>query len=364
MTKESGDMTMIQRIRDTETQYASFARQVGAVVPELSRTQATADETIALAAVDSTNILARTLLSTGELQVVGADGCARMAAICADAQTTGHGRLGRQWSAWPEGASFLVTYVTALPRRLVTDPVRNGWFTIASGLASLDALNSVLAQCCAKPLDDAYRLALKWPNDIFCNGHKLGGILAEVVELPHDGNDMVVASGVSEGSADPGGRSAAPYAVNCVPLDDGGASTATLSEPIHDRALGVMFGIGMNLDIAPEHLPTPISTSLQLLYGPLPDPPTMRDMIAAKLTESLRSRLTILADGAQEAFEDLHDEAGAVCWTLGRQVEVQSTDGSLVRGEALSLNADASLTVRDESGVSHVVRTGDVGVLA
>lgn len=93
---------MIQRIRDTETQYASFARQVGAVVPELSRTKATADETIALAAVDSTNILARTLLATGELQVVGANGCARMAAICADAQTAvmaglaGNGALGRR----------------------------------------------------------------------------------------------------------------------------------------------------------------------------------------------------------------------------------------------------------------------------
>ncbi|MBB2955486.1 BirA family biotin operon repressor/biotin-[acetyl-CoA-carboxylase] ligase [Bifidobacterium commune] len=357
-------MTMIQRIRDTETQYASFARQVGAVVPELSRTKATADETIALAAVDSTNILARTLLATGELQVVGANGCARMAAICADAQTAGHGRLGRQWSAWPEGASFLVTYVTALPRRLVTDPACNGWFTIAAGLASLDALNSVLAQCGAKPLDGAHQLALKWPNDIFCNGRKLGGILAEVVELPHDGNGMVVASGVSGVSVDPDGRSAAPYAVDHVLLGDEGSSAATLSESIRDCALGVMFGIGINLDIAPEHLPTPISTSLQLLYGPLPDPPTMRDMIAAKLTESLRSRLAILVDGGQEAFEDLRDETGAVCWTLGQQVEVRSTDGSSVRGEALSLNADASLTVRDESGISHVVRTGDVGVLA
>jgi BirA family transcriptional regulator, biotin operon repressor / biotin---[acetyl-CoA-carboxylase] ligase len=191
--------------------------------------------------------------------------------------------------------------------------------------------------------------------------------LAEVVELPQDEDDMVVSSGVLGGSADSNGRLAAAssYVVDQVPLaNEGAGRPATLPNSIHDRALGVMFGIGMNLDIAPEHLPTPISTSLQLLYGPLPDPPIMRDMIAAKLTESLRSRLAILADGTQRVFEDLRDEASAVCWTLGRQVEVQSVDGSSVCGEALSLNADASLTVRDESGVCRVVRTGDVGVLA
>lgn len=354
MNNEDVDMTMFERIRDTETQYASFARQVGAIMPELTRTKTAADETIALTAVDSTNILARTMLAAGELRVVDADGRARMTAICADAQTAGHGRLGRQWSAWPAGASFLVTYVTALPQRLVTDSTYNGWFTIAAGLATLDALDSVLTQCGAKPLDEAHRLALKWPNDIFCNGHKLGGILAEVVELPEGNNDMVAASGVSGN----------PVASSRGSLDVEATSAPMLSGPIRERALGVMFGIGVNLDIAPEQLPTPMSTSLQLLYGPLPDPPTIRDMIAATLTESLRSRLMVLADGTQEAFGALRDEASVACWTLGRQVEVRAVDGSLVCGEALSLNTDASLTVRDESGVSHVVRTGDVGVLA
>ncbi|WEV41745.1 biotin--[acetyl-CoA-carboxylase] ligase [Bifidobacterium sp. ESL0682] len=324
--------------------YADFARQAGATAPQLPRTRAAADEVMALAGVDSTNILARTMLASGELPVIDAAGRPRVAAICADAQTAGHGRLGRQWSAQAGGASFLVTYATALPERLVIDPNRNGWFTIAAGLASLDALNSALAECGAKPRDPSHRLELKWPNDIFYNGHKLGGILAELVELPDKANMLV-----------------APQ----LPAQDDSEREPVESMAQHgERAVGVMFGIGMNLDIAREALPTPISTSLQLLYAPLPDPPMLRDMVAARLAESLRSRLTRLAFGPQEAFDYLLNEARAACWTLGRQVEAKFTDGSTLTGSALSLNPDASLVIEDEHGARRTVHTADVGVLA
>ncbi|MDF7663354.1 biotin--acetyl-CoA-carboxylase ligase [Bifidobacterium sp. ESL0763] len=296
----------------------------------MPRTALAADELVALAAVDSTNILGRTLLADGALGLVD-EGGPRLAVICADAQSAGHGRLGRRWSD-QAGSSLLATFVTALPRRLVTDPELNGWFTMVAGLASLDALNGALGECGVEPLGaHDGGLMLKWPNDIFHDGHKLGGILAELVELP-DGVDRF---------RNPG-------------------DTAADAEP----AVGVMFGIGINLALPAEALPTPISTSLQLLYQGLPDGRTVRDMVAARLAASLRRRLAALAADPSGELPRLLDETQRHCWTLGRLVEARFADGTTLRGRALSLNADASLTVEDESGAPHVVRTADVGVLA
>ncbi len=45
------------------------------------------------------------------------------------------------------------------------------------------------------------------------------------------------------------------------------------------------------------------------------------------------------------------------------RVEARFTDGSVLTGTATALNADASLSVRDNVGKNHVVHTADVGVL-
>ncbi|MDF7666202.1 biotin--[acetyl-CoA-carboxylase] ligase [Bifidobacterium sp. ESL0745] len=321
-----------QRVAQVEKEYADLARKAGAHTPQMPRTDGVVDKLVALASVDSTNILARKMLANRELDVIDAEGRPGMVALCADAQSAGHGRLGRQWSDEAGGASFLVTYVTALPEWLVTDSHCNGWFTIIAGLAALDALNGALDKCGAKPIDPSHGLELKWPNDIFYDGHKLGGILTEVVLLP-DGMDNLKI-------AEYGGREAEEFAAS------------------------VMFGIGINLGIARESLPTPISSSLQLLYSPLPDPATMRDMVAARLATSLKRRLAAFVDDPQSELPKLLEETRGKCWTLGRQVEAKFTDGSTLTGKALLLNADASLTVQDEHGAFHVVKTADVGVLA
>ncbi|KFI45021.1 BirA family transcriptional regulator, biotin operon repressor / biotin-[acetyl-CoA-carboxylase] ligase [Bifidobacterium bohemicum] len=330
-----------QSLTEVVAQYRAFAAKVGAVTPALPRTGQAADEVIALAGIDSTNVLARRLLTTGELRVVDESGSARMVAICADAQTKGHGRLGRKWADKAGGASFLVTFVTALPERLVTNTQYNGWFTITAGLAALDALNGALSECAAKPLagdgdsDVSGLLTLKWPNDIFYDGHKLGGILAELVELPEGANAMAL-------------------------------QNRQLSQPVSiEPAVGVMFGIGINLGLPVEMLPTPISTSLQLLYAPLPDAARVRDMVASRLVASLRKRLVAFAAAPKAELPRLLDETRANCWTLGRRVEAKFTDGSTLTGKAVELNSDASLTVEDElTGARHVVKTADVGVLA
>ena len=217
----------------------------------------------------------------------------------------------------------MVSFATVLPQSLVTDSRVNGWLQMIAGLAAIDALTAALAEtgadrCCAShgPKDDC-ALMLKWPNDVFLHGRKLGGILLESV-MPS--------------SAD-------------IPM------------------AGLVIGIGLNLNLPADHLPTDQATSLQLHRAPLPDPLELRDRIAAGTVTVLRSRMRAFAVDPTDYAVALRDETEALCWTLGRRVEARMTDGSVTRGIATALNPDASLTVCADDAVDHVVRTGDVGVL-
>lgn len=95
--------------------------------------------------------------------------------LVAEHQTHGRGRMGRSWHAGP-GASL--TFSLALPMSL------GDWsgLSLAVGCAIADALEP--------PSEAAPRLQLKWPNDIWLDGRKLGGILIET--MPAAGQRMVV----------------------------------------------------------------------------------------------------------------------------------------------------------------------------
>ena len=77
-------------------------------------------------------------------------------------QTGGHGRLGRRWSGGPDSATFSLLlkgekYASSLPL-----------LPIAAG----EAVCLALEKQGASPM-------LKWPNDVYINGKKVAGILAE-----------------------------------------------------------------------------------------------------------------------------------------------------------------------------------------
>jgi len=86
--------------------------------------------------------------------------------LVAEHQTHGRGRMGRSWHAQP-GASL--TFSLAVPMDLAD------WsgLSLAVGCAIAQGLEP---QPAAQP-----RLQLKWPNDIWLDGRKLGGILIETV---------------------------------------------------------------------------------------------------------------------------------------------------------------------------------------
>lgn len=95
--------------------------------------------------------------------------------LVAEHQTHGRGRMGRSWHS-AAGASL--TFSLGLPMTLAD------WsgLSLAVGCAIADALEP--------PTEAAPRLQLKWPNDIWLDGRKLGGVLIETV--PAGGQRMVV----------------------------------------------------------------------------------------------------------------------------------------------------------------------------
>jgi len=138
--------------------------------------------------------------------------------------------------------------------------------------------------------------------------------------------------------------------------------------PGDENSVAIIFGVGLNLDLAPDQLPTAQSTSLQLIAscvnGAACVPADqLADMIAAGLVNALSKRLWYFGENPAGYAQNLHRRIAEECWTLGKPVLVHRTDGTTLTGEAVAINEDASLSVRDDSGQVHVVRTGDVGVL-
>ncbi len=87
--------------------------------------------------------------------------------VVTDRQTAGRGQRGNVWRA--EAGQNLTTSLVLTPSFLA--PTEQFWLTIAVSLGVTDALAVLL------PADA--RLRIKWPNDIFLDDRKLGGILIE-----------------------------------------------------------------------------------------------------------------------------------------------------------------------------------------
>lgn len=87
--------------------------------------------------------------------------------IClAEHQTAGKGRRGRAWVS-PYGSNI---YMSVLWRFQQSGPAALSGLSLAIGVAAIRALKHQQIQ----------GIGLKWPNDLYCQGKKLGGILVEV----------------------------------------------------------------------------------------------------------------------------------------------------------------------------------------
>lgn len=267
-------------------------------------------------------------------------------AIIANNQSAGRGRLGRKWVS-ESGQSFLASYGAVLPKSVVMDSKYNGWLPMVAGLCARDALIGALKDVGARKIAEAsevgeiseigeveskicdfgQEIKIKWPNDIFIGDCKEGGILTEIAAL---------------------------------------ANHDSLQQNI-----GVIFGIGLNLNVSKSNLPIEKATSLQMHYANLPDAMELRDIIAKRLAKNLNNRLASFVQNPAQNALCLRKEVSAVCWTLGRKVsmyapEVNSelNNSECVKGIAQSVTDDASLLILKDSGESAIVHTGDVHALS
>ncbi|MFZ5635001.1 MAG: biotin--[acetyl-CoA-carboxylase] ligase [Pseudomonadota bacterium] len=139
----------------TSADGALDGRALHAALPDAVRSRYAVIETVD--AIDSTNseLLRRRTPDTG------------IAALFANAQSGGRGRLGRVWSS-PAGGNLYCS----LARRFDGDLARLGGLSLAVGATLAEALNGIGAA-----------VRLKWPNDLVADDgnalRKLGGVLIE-----------------------------------------------------------------------------------------------------------------------------------------------------------------------------------------
>jgi BirA family biotin operon repressor/biotin-[acetyl-CoA-carboxylase] ligase len=123
------------------------------------------------AEVGSTNDIAATLADRGE---------AEGTVVIADAQSAGRGRHGRTWAS-PPGAGL---YMSALMR---PSAHAVGLLTIAAGVALADGIQAATG----------LQPQLKWPNDVYIDGRKLAGILAEAGTSASGVQHVVLGCGIN-----------------------------------------------------------------------------------------------------------------------------------------------------------------------
>ncbi|MDP5241135.1 biotin--[acetyl-CoA-carboxylase] ligase [Uliginosibacterium sp. 31-16] len=100
--------------------------------------------------------------------------------LVTDRQTAGRGRRGRRWLSSPD-CSLTFSLLWRLP-----PAISSAGLSLAVGLAVAQALENLGIQ----------GIGLKWPNDIWQHGRKLGGVLIEVA-FDHEGLGLIIGIGLN-----------------------------------------------------------------------------------------------------------------------------------------------------------------------
>ncbi|WKE65957.1 bifunctional biotin--[acetyl-CoA-carboxylase] ligase/biotin operon repressor BirA [Gallaecimonas kandeliae] len=104
------------------------------------------------------------------------------AVVLAECQTAGRGRRGHNWVS-PFGAHLYFSL----------------FWQLDSGHAALQGLSLVAGVAVANAINDSLGdgVRLKWPNDLYHNGRKLGGILVELVGQANGPVNIIIGVGLN-----------------------------------------------------------------------------------------------------------------------------------------------------------------------
>ncbi len=219
--------------------------------------------------------------------------------VVTDDQRGGRGRLGRTWVS-PAGKCVAVSVILR-PRALFANPDTLGWIPLIAGLSMTRAVNEELTFLTGTPLPT---VELKWPNDVLVSGKKVSGILAE---LNFDEQFVVV-------------------------------------------------GVGINLSLGQEELPTEHSTSLALAAGSDPD---VDRLLASFLAELSRLMSDFMTHGGDPFSSGVHEAVSKECGTLGKTCSTIGPDGTTLTGEVMSIDSMGNLVMHCD-GRDVTVRAGDI----
>ena len=137
--------------------------------------------------------------TSSELMRRAREGRAQPVLLVAKRQTAGRGRMGRAWqSAQDAGEPASLTFSLGLPLM----PRDWSGLSLAVGVSVAESLDP----------SNQLRVALKWPNDLWVEDRKLGGILIETA-LPQDGaaeRYLVIGIGINIGPREAEGMRTPP----------------------------------------------------------------------------------------------------------------------------------------------------------
>jgi BirA family biotin operon repressor/biotin-[acetyl-CoA-carboxylase] ligase len=215
-------------------------------------------------------------------------------AIFAEMQSNGRGRLGRGW--YSPACKGMYCSIIVKPS---LDIQKYPQITIVAGLAVSNALNRVCK--CAS--------LVKWPNDIFIGGKKIGGILTE--------SSLNAANG--------------PFAI---------------------------VGIGLNINNDHSDFPLEIektATSVFLETGKVHDIQEIFEGVREELLHEIKIFEMDDFDGILQRWKKKDALKGKV-------VRWVTPTGTVVCGRSAGPNSEGRLIVQDEEGQCHEVISGDVSI--
>lgn len=207
--------------------------------------------------------------------------------LLADHQMAGKGRLGRVWQA-PPGASLLVSVLV----RPSLAPERAHLVSIAAALAAADACAEVAG---IRPL-------LKWPNDL-------------VIETSAGGQVRKLAGLLSESV-----------------IEDGKLT-----------ALIVGMGLNVNWPEVPDDL-----ADIAVALNHLSDVNVERVELLGKWLLRFEDQYSSLTGGDKSREQELLNRYRQACFTLGQNVRVELSDGS-VEGRAIDIDDAGHLLIKTGS---------------
>ncbi|WP_161629799.1 biotin--[acetyl-CoA-carboxylase] ligase [Desulfogranum japonicum] len=174
--------------------------------------------------IDSTNTMAKQLVCEGRTTA---------ALLVAESQSSGRGQQNRCFNSPNGGLYFTILDRSRVPDRLLP------CVTLAVGVACAEVIESVSL------LD----VSLKWPNDLYVDGKKLGGILCESIRQKSD-------------------------------------------------SVWVMLGVGININTKISHLPEDIRASLTTLHEQTGKNFDLQAILAA-LVENIANKIELLREDVE-----------------------------------------------------------------